>query len=412
MGRNARAAIEHYLQILAGTFGRLGMQAVYFLVLANTLTLHDMGIFASVSAAGLMLGCFAGLGFSSFAFRAAAAHPRLLGRYMALFYACWLTCIPLTLLIATPIYWVLFRDSISFAAFAAIILSEAALWRLSEVIHQVNNGLGRYRAGSIVITLASASRTLGAIGLAVFDSSNVEHWAAIYFTVNAASMVLIFAVYRPRVELTLRARLFLARIRDGLLFSLSYFALVAQNEIDKLILVGITDERTAGIYAIAMRLVDFTSVPFRTFYVLYSRKLIAEKTARDIVRRGLKVEAIIATLSTLAMIAVVAALYLRPQMLGQNVAIAAQLFSMMLLVPAFKNLLEFHSELFFIYQRMISRAIVSLSLVAIKAAALVALVSAFAADTAWGSWLNLLYFALYLLSAVVVYRVVSSPRKR
>ena len=39
-------------------------------------------------------------------------------------------------------------------------------------------------------------------------------------------------------------------------------------------------------------------------------------------------------------------------------------------VPAFKNLLEYHSELFFAYQRMTIRAVLATSQVALKAAAL------------------------------------------
>jgi O-antigen/teichoic acid export membrane protein len=404
--------IEHYLQVLAGTFGRLGMQAVYFVVLANTLSLHDMGIFASASATGLMLGCFAGFGFSSFAFRAAAAHPRLLGRYMALFYASWMVTTPLALLLSLPVYFLLFGNSISFLAFAAIILSEAAIWRLSEVIHQVNNGLGRYRRASLVITLASAGRTVGAIVFAVAGTADAEQWAYTYLFANTVTMAIIFLAYRPRVALNLRMRLFLARFRDGMLFSLSYFALVAQNEIDKLIMVGLADERIAGIYAIAMRLIDFTTVPFRTFYVLYSRKLIGERDSSDILRRGLRVEAIIAVLSTLAMIALVTILTIWPDLLGRNVAVAAQLFGVMIAVPAFKNLLEFHSELFFAYQRMTARAIVSISLVAIKAGALALLLNLFNDYAHWGFWLNFLYLGLYVLSAVVVYRTVSRQKNR
>ena len=71
-----RRAVESYCQLLAGTFSRVGLQAVYFVVLANTLSLSAMGIFASVSAAGLMIASFSGLGFGSLSFRAAAGRPR------------------------------------------------------------------------------------------------------------------------------------------------------------------------------------------------------------------------------------------------------------------------------------------------------------------------------------------------
>jgi hypothetical protein len=99
LARWRRAAVS-YLQVLAGSFGRLGVQAVYFLVLANTLPLGDMGVFASTCAAGIMIGCFVGLGFSSFAFRAAAGRRGTLGAYMALVYATGAATVPFGLLVA------------------------------------------------------------------------------------------------------------------------------------------------------------------------------------------------------------------------------------------------------------------------------------------------------------------------
>lgn len=77
-GPGLRRAMGNYCQLLAGTVSRVGLQAVYFFVLANTLSLSAMGIFASALAAGLMIASFSGLGFGSLAFRAAAGRPRLL----------------------------------------------------------------------------------------------------------------------------------------------------------------------------------------------------------------------------------------------------------------------------------------------------------------------------------------------
>src|ERR1700761_3476588 len=82
-----RAQFTNYLRVFAGTGVRLGLQAVYFFILANTLSLRDMGVFASTSSTGIMIGCFSGLGFSSFAFRASAGKRRTLGGYLAVFYA-------------------------------------------------------------------------------------------------------------------------------------------------------------------------------------------------------------------------------------------------------------------------------------------------------------------------------------
>ena len=50
-----RAAIFAYLTILSGSAGRLVISLVYFLIVANTLTLGEFGLFATASATGVIL---------------------------------------------------------------------------------------------------------------------------------------------------------------------------------------------------------------------------------------------------------------------------------------------------------------------------------------------------------------------
>ena len=83
-----------------------------------------------------------------------------------------------------------------------------------------------------------------------------------------------------------------------------------------------------------------------------------------------------------------------------------QLFGVLLAVPAFKNLLEYHSELFFVYQHMTVRAALATSLVGLKAAALALLLVAFDGIAQWGVWLNAVYFGLYVLSDAAVYLLI------
>ena len=401
-----RAQFANYLQVFAGTGMRLALQGVYFFILANTLSLHDMGVFASTSATGIMIGCFSGLGFASFAFRAAAGKRRTLGGYLAVFYASWLISLPLCLAASLPVFYLLFNTSLSLTAFIAIIFVESGTWRIVEMIHQVNNGLGRYASASLVISLGTALRTAGAVTFMVCGRHDVETWASIYVIFNIAAMVLAVAVYQPRIKLRWSTSLFRGRIRDALMFSVAYCAFISQNEIDKVVMLSLADQRTVGIYAIASRIIDFTSVPIRTFYVLYSRKLILEGRVRNHVRRSLSVEAMIALISTIAFAGLLTVLWIRPHLLGHNVASAVPLLGVLLAVPAFKNLLEYHSELFFAYQRMTIRAVLATSQVALKATALALLLLHFDGIAEWGVWINAVYIGLYVLSAAIVYNFV------
>ncbi|WP_298255565.1 hypothetical protein [Bradyrhizobium sp.] len=398
-----RTQFANYLQVFAGTGARLFLQAVYFFLLANTLSLHDMGVFASASSTGIMIGCFSGFGFASLAYRASAGKRRTLGGYLAIFYASWLIALPLCLAASLPIFYFLFTSSLSLAAFLLIIAVETGLWRIVEMIHQVNNGLGRYASASLVISCGAALRTAGAVTFALSGKHDVEAWALVYFAFNLAAMALAIAAFQPRIKLRWKTQIFFGRMREALLFSVAYCASIAQNEIDKLVLLSLADQRTVGIYAISTRIIDFTSVPIRSFYVLYSRKLIIEGYRRSQLRRSLGVEVLIALISTAGLSALLVTLSIWPDLLGHNVAVAAQLFGVLLAVPAFKNLLEFHSELFFVYQHMTIRAVLATVLVGMKAAALALLLIHFDNIVDWGIWLNALYFGLYVFSAASVY---------
>lgn len=407
-----RGTITGYLQLLAGTFARLVLQALYFFALVNALSLEQMGSFAAISATGLIVGAFSGLGFSSFAFRAAAGRQRLLGRYLGTFYASIAVTLPLSLVAVAPVYLLLFQKALPFWSFAAIVTIESVVWRLVQVQQQINNGLGLYARGSQLIALATAVRAAGAVGFALTGGGNLAHWATIYFITNLAALVLVLALFHPRIALRVNRRLFVKRLKDGLMFCTSYFAFSVQNQLDKVIVLSLADARLAGIYAIATRLLDFTAVPFRVFYVMFTRKLIREGKSGRFLGRGLAVEVVIAVLTTTGFGLLIGVLALWPHLLGSNVAEATPFFAMMLLVPAFKSLIEFHGELFYVSQRMTPRAILAMVLVALNTGVLALLTRAELPLGTFGLWLNVLYAALYLLSALSVYRTLTQWSRR
>jgi O-antigen/teichoic acid export membrane protein len=78
-----RKTILDYLTITSGVFGRLVISVVYFLIVANVLTLGEFGVFASASAVGLVLSRLMAFGFISPVYRVATVKPRLLGVYLA-----------------------------------------------------------------------------------------------------------------------------------------------------------------------------------------------------------------------------------------------------------------------------------------------------------------------------------------
>ena len=402
-------AVENYCKLMAGTSARLGLQAVYFFLLANTLSLADMGLFAGASAVGLMIASFAGFGFGSYAFRAAAGRPRLLGRYLGLFYGGLAITTPIGIVASLPFFFLLFEGAMALPAFIGIVLVEILLWRMLETLAMVQNGMGRFTAGALAITMAAAIRCGGAIAFAAAGGGDIGQWVLWYVASNCLALSVGLVAFYPPVKARFSWRLLRARFRDGLMFSLSYFALNAQGQADKLIVLSLTDARFAGIYAISTRILEFTALPFRSFYTLYTRKLFAEgKRIQNALARTLKVEGAILGLSTLAIAALDGALWFWPNLLGPNVAVAAHLFMLMLMVPAFRNLIEFHGELFFVHGRMTARAVIAIALVTLNMALLALLLWTTRDLVAIALGLNAIYGLLYVLSAVALYRFITA----
>ena len=72
-----REQIKQFTAAISGSLGRLVFSLAYFILLANTLSIAEFGIFATASATGVMLSRIVGFGFSSPLYRIATVKPRL-----------------------------------------------------------------------------------------------------------------------------------------------------------------------------------------------------------------------------------------------------------------------------------------------------------------------------------------------
>ena len=396
-------ALADYLQVLGGAGGRLALQTVYFLILANTLNLREMGIFATVSGAGMIIGCFTGFGFQGLLFRAAAGRPHSLGGVFAGYYVAFAASLPIGAVAAGALYLLLFAPSIGPLGYFTIVAVEIGLWRFIEMLVQVNNGLGRYAAAAHVLMASAGFRALAAVAFLFAGGGDATRWAGFYLCGNAAAFVVLGCLYHPRVRLRWRRKVFLGRLRDGLFYAVSYCAFIAQNEADKLVILWLAGDRMAGLYVIAMRILDLTAAPLRPLFVIYSRKLVlAGRSQIRLLGEILRVEAFVAVSSIAAFFALLALLSRWPDALGHNLGSAYGLIGSLALVPVARNLIEFHGELFFAFDRMAARGVVAASLVALKSASLALLITVFAGSVQWGPWLNAIYVGIYLMSLVTV----------
>lgn len=404
-----RAAIASYLTILSGSAGRLVISLVYFLIVANTLNLGEFGLFATASATGLILSRLLAFGFVSPLYRVATVKPRLLGAYLAGFAGLSLTSLPVIILAAAAAYRLLFDGRLALLPFTLILAAEILGWRLVEVVAIVNNGLRRFRQAALLVILGSSLRTLAALLFWAFGHASLASWSLAYLAATLATAVIALVFFMPASRWRFRSRLYPRRMADAVYASAADIVFFVQAELDKLLVLAFAGERAAGLYAIAMRIIDLTAMPVRSFNQMLVQKIMKERGLAGGPRRLALIEFGIAAISVGGLVAVILALKPFPGLLGRNVSEAAYLFAPMLLVPAFRNLVEYHAELLYARERTGSRIVLLCAITALKAALVSWVMLRFAADDVWALWLNGVFGLVYLLSAAFTYRLLMQP---
>lgn len=403
--------LSDYAAILSGSVGRLVVSLAYFVALANTLPTADFGLFATASAAGVVLSRIVGLGFSSPLYRVATVKRRLLGIYTAGYLTAVALSLPLLALGSVAFYCAFFRNDTGFLPFAAIAAAEALLWRSAEIVIIVNNGLSRFRIAAGLVIFGTAVRAAMAASFTLAPVRDLDHWAWWYVAANAVSLAVALWFY-PRVRLRLMPRLYARRIADSLSVAAAELLFYLQNELDKLLVLGFGGPDMAGVYAILMRLVDLTAIPIRSFNMMLVQRMMRDGSLLATWRKRLLAEAGIFAISVAGLMALAAVLHVFPTILGRSVAPVAGLLPLVLLVPGFRNLVEYHAEVLYARGQSGVRAANLAMLALAKVALMTLLIAPIATEPNWPAMLNPVFAALYALSLAVVASALRRPAIR
>ena len=402
----ARALAVKYAKAFSGDGARVFIQLFYFYLVANTLSIAEFGLFATASSVGIVLSRIAGFGFLSPLYRIATVKPQLIGVYTAGYMAAVAASLPVVMLVALAIHALFFGADMTFLVFALIAGTEILAWRTLEVVIAVNRGLERFGRASLATIFGFSMKALAALVLALAPSPSLALWAVIYACVQAVAALGAIALFYPRKRLRLVPKLYRRRLADALAVSGAEVLFYVQSELDKLIVLAFGGPVTAGLYAIVMRLVDLTAMPVRTFSTILAQRLMRRPGLLTGLRRRLGFEAGVFLVSLAGILAMLAVFRLKPDILGANVATAAPLIAAVLLVPGFRNLVEYHAELLYgrgqTGIRLVNYALIG----GLKATMLVALLRTGLPDVAWMTWTNAIFAILWLVSAVLTYRVL------
>lgn len=409
-----RALARDYLSAISGSAGRLVFSLIYFVALANTLSIAEFGLFATASAAGVMLSRILGFGFTAPLYRVATVRPRLIGIFAGGFLMMGALSLPVLGLASAGVFALFFAGDLDPLIFAEIVIAEALLWRPTETIVIVNNGMNRFGRASLLVILGTVLRAAAAGAFALMASDHdvaLAQWAHFYVAANAASLLIAILFFAPPMRLQIRPAFYWKRLADSLYVAGAEVLFYLQMEFDKLLVLSLGGPELAGIYAILMRLVDLTAIPIRTFSMMLVQRLMRMPDMMQRWRVRIGLEAGVFLTSTAALLALAVVLLLAPNALGRNVAAAAGLVMLALAIPGFRNLTEYHSELLFARGQTLRRAINLLILTGVKLAVLTVLIAQARDPAALTLWLNGGFALLYGISAVLTYTALRRPAK-
>jgi O-antigen/teichoic acid export membrane protein len=410
-----RESIVDFLQITTGTLGRLVISLVYFLIVANTLSVADFGLFAAAAAVGLVLSRLLGFGYISPVYRAATVKPRLLGVHLAgLAVLSTLSLAPIAAA-GTAVHWAFFDSRVGLGVFALIVAAEVLGARVMEFAAITLNGLSRFAPAARLVILASALRTAAALAFLFAGWRSLEAWAWLNLAAALGGAALGLFVFMPRVVLRMRPKLYPRRLKDAVLTAASEIAFYAQGELDKVVVLALAGDRAAGVYAIAMRLIDLTAIPVRSF-----SQLLAQRTMRDrsgVIRpaRQAAIEAAVAAVSIGGLAGLIAIMQLAPDgAFGGNIGRAAPVLPLLILIPAFRNLIEIHGDMLYAREIVFGRLATLLVLMGLKFGLMAALIDgaggAQVGIEAWALQLNGVFAAVYAASALATYGLIRARR--
>ncbi|CAN7204621.1 lipopolysaccharide biosynthesis protein [Pararhizobium sp. LjRoot238] len=404
--------IHAYLSMTGGSAGRLVLSLVYFICIANGLSVAEFGLFATASAAGIMISRVLAFGFMSPLYRVATVKPLLVGTYSAGFVAGAVLSLPLIAILCLAIYYAVFARDMALGVFLALMAAEIICWRGLEVVAIVLNGLGRFGRAALLVVIGTGMRTAAALGFSFSHWASLETWSLLYLASNLVSLLIAVIWFFPKVRLRWRPGLYIRRWVDSVSVAGAEVLFYIQSEFDKIAVLAIGGPQVSGIYAIIMRLADLTALPVRSFNTLLVQKIMRTPGTISSWRTRLTIEALVAAVSFMAIAAMAIYLWIFPRGLGNNVAEAAPYLMAVLLVPSFRNLVEYHSELLYATGRTVRR-IFNLVIAGVVKVALLAIVFKASTDVSyWAPLLNGVYLALYGASFALTYSALRGEAGR
>jgi O-antigen/teichoic acid export membrane protein len=248
--------------MFAGQGLSLGLQAGYFILLARLLGAGEYGIFSGATAlVGIVLP-YSALGSGTLFMRYVSQDREQLAVY-------WGNIILATVAIGTVLTLLLYLlaphvlDLASAAIIIPVAIGNCILGQLVLCISQAFQTFNLMRISALLSFLTNLMRLVAAAAaLFIFTHATAAQWAVLSLLVSTLAVIAGVTLFSYRFEKpSFDLRLFRSRAAEGFNFSLGGSAQSIYNDIDKTLLshFGLTVQN--GIYTLAYRVVDISTMP-------------------------------------------------------------------------------------------------------------------------------------------------------
>ena len=248
----------------------MAFQAVYFVLIGRTLGSKEYGAFVGVASLVSVLGQFSTLGMELILIRDVS-------RDRSRFPSSWGLALELSVIgffAVTGISVVVGHFALSpdvRVLIPLIAISDGLLGKIALLASKAFQAFGDFRLSANLMAFTNFARAVVAGALFVVSLKAKTHatayeWTKVYWSSSLVVAVIGFGAVTAKYGLPRWSGISVRTLSEGFSFSVSSSSISIYNDIDKTILISLGQEKAAGIYAAAYRIVDVASTPIYGIY--------------------------------------------------------------------------------------------------------------------------------------------------
>jgi O-antigen/teichoic acid export membrane protein len=326
-------------RMISGQGLATAFQAVYFVFIGRALGSKEYGAFVGVASLVSVLGQFSCLGMELILIRDVSRdHKRFSkswGQALELSVAGFLVVTGIALVVGHFVLSPEVRTLIPLIAISDVLFAKIAL--LSSKAFQAFGDF-RLSAGLMALTNGARAVVAGALLLVFFATKThptAYNWTQVYWISSLVVAAVGFAKVTSKYGLPAWSAISAKTVSEGFSFSVSGSSISIYNDIDKTFLTSLGQEKAAGIYSAAYRIVDVASTPIYGIYAAAFPQFFREgaKSVRHARDFSLKLLGKTVPYSVVAALLMFACAPLLPYVFGSSFASSTSALRWLCLLP-------------------------------------------------------------------------------